>query len=53
MSHCSDCPEIATHKCLVCNSSFCEACAKRHLAFYANPNAAILIKLEPTDAKTL
>jgi len=56
MNHCADCmikPEIATHKCLICNTYFCEACAKRHLAFYANPNTVIMIKLEDTpDAKT-
>jgi hypothetical protein len=55
VSHCTDCTEIATHKCLICLSSFCEACAKRHLAFYAYPNSdATIIKLKgPPDAETL
>jgi len=55
MSHCADCPEIATHKCSVCKDTFCEGCAKRHLAFYdipSNENMIITKIEEPTDAKT-
>ena len=54
MSHCSDCQEKATHKCSICTDIFCEECAKRHLMIYKyeNPDAK-MIKLEPTDAKTL
>jgi hypothetical protein len=56
MSHCQACElAIATHKCSICNSPFCEEHAKEHLKFWIidNPDTK-MIKLEDTpDAKTL
>lgn len=55
MSHCQHCESIATHKCSICNGSFCEECAKQHLAFFSGTGSDIkMIKLEESpDAKTL
>jgi hypothetical protein len=55
VKHCHYCElVIATHKCSICLISFCEEHAKEHLKFWIidNPDA-VMIKLEPPDAKTL
>jgi hypothetical protein len=52
MSHCAGCELVAIFKCSICLDNFCEVHAKAHLKFWDNSNTK-MIKLEPTDAKTL